>query len=123
MTIYNSQHIDNDPFPYRLPDGSRDRHPLQHTWRPDGTIGPPRDFGAKYDPRPKYENNPNRVLVAFRQESRWDRINNEGKALEVSEWLWWLSDKTHNVYRFQEHAHIEHAIKVLTRLDYLLNDA
>ena len=46
----------NDPHPYRLPDGSRDTHSEQHEFI-DGRVGPRRDFGAVFAPRPGYNQN------------------------------------------------------------------
>ena len=66
MTIYNSQRVNNDPFPYQLPDRSRDGNPLQYEFK-EGRIWGKRNFGAVYNPRPEYDNNPNPLLEAFRK--------------------------------------------------------
>ena len=102
MTIYNSQPVNNDPNPYT---GPRGRGAVNYG------LG-----GQGFHPRPEYDNNPNPVLQAFRKESDWGWLNEEGKAQEVREWIWWLSDKSHNIYLFQKHEHIEHAHRVLTKL-------
>lgn len=106
MTIYNSQRVNNDPQPYLWRSGERTENPSVWGNRPPHT----------FNPRPEYDNNPNPVLQAFRKESDWGWLNEEGKAQEVREWIGWLSDKSHNIYLFQKHEHIEHAHRVLTKL-------
>ena len=115
MTIYNSQRVNNDPQPYCVYVNHQRTH-VYVSSDEEVTLGFDGDLDLVYDPRPKYHNTPNPVLEAFRNESDWDWLNEEGKETEVREWLWWLSDKSHNIYLFQKHEHIEHAHRVLTKL-------
>ena len=73
MTIYNSQRVNSDPLPYQLPCGSRDRSPLQYEFK-EGRIWGKRNFGAVYNPRPKYDNNVNRALEFFRLDATYPAI-------------------------------------------------
>ncbi len=78
---------------------------------------------ARFLPRPEFQcAHPNPILVSFRDQAMWDQTTEDGKREELAEWLWWLSDETHVVNRFQRRDHIEHARKVLARLAALLND-
>ena len=108
MTIYNSQRVNNDPFPYQLPDGSRDGNPLQYEFK-EGRIGGKRNFGAVYNPRPEYDNNPNPLLEASRKHGPGLFGGTEG-------WLQYAMHGTHvDRVPFTE-AHLEHAHRVLTKL-------
>lgn len=106
MTIYNSQHINNDPEPYLWRSGERTSEPSMWGNRPSHI----------FNPRPEYENNPNPVLVAFRKHGPGLFGGTEG-------WLQYAMHGTHaDGVPFTE-VHLEHAIKVLSRLDHLFNDA
>jgi hypothetical protein len=70
----------------------------------------------------RQHNEPNPILASIRAQG-WGDMNEAGKRNELAEWLWWLSDESHNIYRFQTRPHIDHARRVLTRLDRLTEGA
>lgn len=96
--MFNSQKVNNDPYPYTVNWGSFSRcdKPLFH---------------GKHEPRPEYDNNPNPLLEAFRDFLTFTGMVN-------------LQEKTQNVLDNEEvwdlelhqGAHITHARKVLERL-------
>lgn len=104
--MFNSQKINNDPFPYVSESGTRHANP---GWLNSGYFSNRRE-------RPEYDNNPNPILISFREQSDWGNINQTGKYEECAEWLWWLGDPTHSVYKFQRLEHIDHAKRVLEKL-------
>lgn len=93
--MFNSQRINNDPEPYRyttrggiVKRASRQEHVLPAY--------------SERDPHPEYDNNPNPILVEFREAEA------PGK---VYRWLDLLEGPTD-----WSEEHVEHATKVLTRL-------
>lgn len=58
----------------------------------------------------------NPILLSVRSQVDWANITDHGKREEVAEWLWWLTNEGHNVFLWQRRDHIEHAVRVLTRL-------
>lgn len=55
--IYNSQTINSDPFPYVDREDGPGRE-IRQAWG---------DGWTEYEPRPEYDNNPNRVLLKYRE--------------------------------------------------------
>lgn len=70
--MFNSQKINNDPEPYIIDLGLA-----------LGTVRGSQDAGSHwdshdtyYDPRPEYDNNPNPILIQFRKDRDFTRIEN-----------------------------------------------
>lgn len=110
--MFNSQHINNDPKPWRydllgmIPPDKRARESEQVTG------------GFAYVPRPEYDNNPNPILENFRR-----TVNRISKGLvhiqQAEDHLAiTLNIVESSVFQFTEEtlSHVDHARKVLTRL-------
>lgn len=103
--IYNSQHINNDPEPWQGYDLSRKSRRSA--------------FACLHRPRPWFDNDPNPILQDFREHAGSTR---EWLELLGAPSAWEFLADTEDAYGVEiTRSHIEHAIKVLTRLDYLLN--
>lgn len=107
MTIYNSQRVNNDPLPWMNPEGERVSNKTRM-----GSVyyhSPGDAMRYKRHPHPKYDNNPNPVLEAFRKHGPGLFGGTEG-------WLQYAMHGTHvDRVPFTE-AHLEHARRVLTKL-------
>lgn len=100
--MFNSQRINNDPFPW-VAGGSGYRWP-----HPAPGVG-------RWDFRPEYDNNPNPILVSFREdtnphaESWFESLDNNYRDVTFGPQDW--TEK-----------HIDHARKVLERLVNVYSD-
>lgn len=107
MTIYNSQRVNSDPLPWMNPEGERVSNKTRM-----GSVyyhSPEDAMRYKRHPRPKYDNNPNPLLEAFRKHGPGLFGGTEG-------WLQYAMHGTHvDRVPFTE-AHLEHAHRVLTKL-------
>ena len=105
--MFNSQKINNDPEPYIGWSGKRYSEE-SHTYATleDGPVGE--------EPRPEYDNNPNPILVAFREDLPHALVPFV-TTQEAAKWWLHLPD-----YRDMEECfspkHIDHARKVLEKL-------
>lgn len=97
--MFNSQKINNDPEPYIIDFGLA-----------LGTVRSSEDSGSHwdshdtyYEPRPEYDNNPNPILVEFREAEAPDKVTRWLDLLDGAEE--WPPE------------HINHARAVLTRLE------
>lgn len=101
--MFNSRKINNDPFPYVSESGTRHANP--------GWMGS--EYFSNRRERPEYDNNPNPILEAFRED-----IYAVGTVQEARNCLryWDLYLKfVKKDWTFRV-VHINHARKVLTRL-------
>lgn len=100
--MFNSQKINTDPEPWRNPnDGARRKRQVKWISGPD-----------EFKPRPEYDNNPNLILLAFREageHSVSDRSLSERAKF-------WLGEMSGERLRALPNGMIEHARKVLQRL-------
>lgn len=70
MTMFNSQKINNDPFPYVSESGTRHANP--------GWLNS--EYFSNRRERPEYDNNPNPILVKLRENSLgWETIEEIAK--------------------------------------------
>lgn len=99
MIIYNSQRVNNDPKPYLWQNGERTAEPSVWGNRP----------GHIHHPRPKYDNNPNPLLEAFRKYG-------PGHFGGVEGWIVHAMSGTHADGVSITPEHIDHAYRVLTKL-------
>ena len=109
MTIYNSQRVNSDPFPWMNPEGERVSNKTRM-----GSVyyhSPEDAMRYKRHPRPKYDNNPNPLLEAFRTVSEHPRGGLVALAERVLKNRHGLWDEEINDPSYLEHAH-----RVLTKL-------
>lgn len=102
--MFNSQKINNDPHPYKVNGGS-----LTRCDKPG--------FVGEYDPRPEYDNNPNPILVQFRETQE-----EELPYSDTREWLYFLNNPLTNSWSYATEKHVIHARKVLERLVNVYSD-
>lgn len=112
--MFNSQKINTDPAPWRcVVDQSRADDP----WAAGATPG-----GYSYEPRPKFDNTPNPVLVAFREfdAARACSTTGHSATLELQRMAWDAERDAyaywHDLPEIPTHAQMTHARKVLERL-------
>lgn len=110
--MFNSQRINNDPFPYVSSSGSRHANP--------GWMGS--EYFSNRQERKEYDNNPNPLLEYFRDAMG----SGEYEAVALAEVWVGLIDSG---YDWQDEdgvrvtpAHIDHARKVLERLVNVYSD-
>lgn len=101
--MFNSQRVNNDPFPYISPSGSRNANP--------GWMGS--EYFSNRRERKEYDNNPNPMLLRFRESV--GILDDE--LIETAKW--YLEDMLHVIW-FEDSGstdeEYEHARKVLERL-------
>lgn len=108
MTIYNSQRVNNDPKPYVVYADHRRTEMRCIPWVEDITGGGSVDYCYVYEPRPKYDNNPNPILERFR--------SSEGRA-ELWAALIEAELRFPDCCETEEHKKkLRHAHRVLTKL-------
>ncbi len=105
--MFNSQKINNDPEPYIIDFGLalgmvRSSEDAGSHWDSHDTY---------YDPRPEYDNNPNPILVQFRETQE-----EELPYSDTREWLYFLNNPLTNSWSYATEKHVIHARKVLERL-------
>lgn len=99
--MFNSQKINNDPYPYKVNGGSMTRCDKP-------------GFVGKFDPRPEYDNNPNPILQEFRE---FDMVRSASTTRESAAHLLlsfdaWIPSWGKGYTR----EHIDHAKRVLEKL-------
>ena len=104
--MFNSQQVNNDPEPIRVMPDTR----LEY--RTESCVTKiPYETEFLYEPRPEYDNNPNPILLAFREDVEDARGDDSGI---VEEWLAHLQDAEYHLNHPEEE--VDHARKVLTKL-------
>ncbi|MGK0740413.1 hypothetical protein ACSHWG_00790 [Leucobacter sp. Z1108] len=117
MTMYASQKINTDPEPWvsRIDASKRGDIPDAFPER----IG---TWGVDHEPRPEFDNNPNPILVAFREFDRARACSTTGHsaALELQRMAWDAERDTYTYWNdlpeIPTYAQMTHARKVLERL-------
>lgn len=112
--MFNSQKINNDPFPYVSESGSRHANP--------GWMGS--EYFSNRQERPEFDNNPNPLLLDLRKTIE-DSVSSRKTVYRLNNDLLWayegkLLEKYPDILK---QGHIEHARKVLTRLAALTEEA
>lgn len=128
MTMFNSQKINTDPAPFS---GGRNQRISREEYL--GIDPVMRKCVWLLDPRPEYDNNPNPVLVAFRDYAALETFGTVSEAT-IDRWidafasydefggydLWDHPKNTFHAFTVAEPEHIDHARKVIARLAALL---
>lgn len=103
MTMFNSRKISNDPTPWVNPKSGGRYAP--------GTVG--QFYGDfEYSPRPEFDNNPNPILLAFREAVKAD----PDAAREPYEWLltaWLEVHAGTELWSVPHYLHAEHVLRLL----------
>lgn len=110
--MFNSQRINNDPFPYVTYANHHrtDKRSAEWDIQSDGGV----EYVRVYEPRPEYDNDPNPILLILRENIARSQA---GWAFEVNRMLLWVEIAQEmaesRVFSREEE---EHARKVLERL-------
>lgn len=113
--MFNSQKINNDPTPWAIYDNDG-------CFTGDLTCTPSsiRSWETvKYTPRPEYDNNPNRILVAFRENTKQgeDLLEHAKMQISILDYVTGLLLGAEQGWEpIHSEEHMKHARKVLTRL-------
>lgn len=108
MTIFNSNPINRDPMPWKC-----GKVRVNKQGQLNGTVTGyiQGAWPEEYMPRPEFDNNPNPLLVAFRDTLKHNNCGTAENA-KMFQWLIDVGSRTHDTTG----DHVLHAQKVLERL-------